>query len=64
FGAANRYWLTPRLLTTNVTAGENIRALQLLCASVSIEIGLGFVVICVVAVLGLLQPPEHFHHAM
>lgn len=61
FGAANRYWLTPRLLTTNVSK-KNARALRLLCTSVSIEIALGVVVICVVAVLGQLAPPEHEHH--
>jgi copper resistance protein D len=52
FGAANRYWLTPRLLPTNVPTEKNARALRLLCTSVSIEIALGVVVICVVAVLG------------
>jgi copper resistance protein D len=51
FGAVNRYWLTPRLLPTNVPTDEDTRSLRLLCASVSIEIALGLVVICVVAVL-------------
>ena len=31
FGAANRYWLTPRLLPTNVPAEKHARALRLLC---------------------------------
>jgi putative copper resistance protein D len=62
FGAANRYWLTPRLLPTNVPMGKNPTALRLLCASVSIEIALGLLVICVVAVLGQLPPPGHEHH--
>jgi putative copper resistance protein D len=62
FGAANRYWLTPRLLPTNVATEEDTRALRLLCASVSLEIVLGMIVICVVAVLGLLPPPGHEHH--
>jgi putative copper resistance protein D len=62
FGAANRYWLTPLLLPSNVPMEENTRALRLLCASVSIEIALGLVVICVVAVLGQLPPPGHEHH--
>jgi copper resistance protein D len=62
FGAANRYWLTPRLLPTNVPTEKHTRALRLLCASVSLEIALGLVVICVVAVLGQLQPPGHMHH--
>jgi copper resistance protein D len=52
FGAANRYWFTPRLLPTNVPTEDNTRALRLLCASVSLEIALGLVVICVVAILG------------
>jgi copper resistance protein D len=64
FGAANRYWLTPRLLPTNVPTGENARTLRLLCTSVSIEIALGLVVICVVAILGQLPPPGHMHHAV
>ena len=62
FGAANRYWLTPRLLPTNGSTKEDIRALRLLCASVSLEIALALVVICVVAVLGQLPPPGHMHH--
>jgi putative copper resistance protein D len=62
FGAINRYRLTPRLLPTNAHAEPDSRALRLLCASVSIEIALGLVVICVVAVLGQLQPPGHMHH--
>ena len=62
FGAANRYWLTPRLLPGNVPTEEGNRSLRLLCASVSIEIALGLIVICVVAVLGLLPPPGHEHH--
>ena len=62
FGAANRYWLTPRLLPGNVPTEEGSRSLRLLCASVSIEIALGLIVICVVAVLGLLPPPGHEHH--
>jgi len=61
FGAANRYWLTPRLLPTHATE-EDTRALRLLCASVSLEIVLGLVVICVVAILGQLPPPGHMHH--
>ena len=62
FGAANRYWFTPRLLPTNVPTEEDTRALRLLCASVSLEIALGLVVICVVAILGQLPPPGHEHH--
>ena len=62
FGAANRYWLTPRLLPTHAATEEDTTALRLLCASVSLEIALGLVVICVVAILGQLPPPGHMHH--
>jgi len=62
FGAANRYWFTPQLLPIGATTGENSRSLRLLCTSVAIEITLGLVVICVVAVLGQLPPPRHEHH--
>ncbi len=62
FGAANRYWLTPRLLPTDVPLKKDTQALRLLCVSVSFEIVLGLVVICVVAVLGQLPPPGHTHH--
>ena len=62
FGAANRYWFTPRLLPSDVRTEKGNRSLRLLCASVSIEIALGLIVICVVAVLGLLPPPGHEHH--
>jgi copper resistance protein D len=62
FGAANRYWLIPRLLPTNVPSAEDARALRLLCASVSLEIALGLIVIFVVAILGQLEPPGHMHH--
>ena len=58
FGAANRYWLTPRLLPTNVPTEKNARALRLLCTSVSIEIALGVVVIWVVAVPGAVSTPR------
>jgi copper resistance protein D len=62
FGAANRYWLTPRLLPTHAATEEDTGALRLLCTFVSIEIALGLVVICVVAILGQLPPPGHMHH--
>lgn len=62
FGAVNRYRLTPRLRATDVPAAEDTRPLRLLCASVSIEIALGLIVICVVAPLGQLPPPGHDHH--
>ena len=62
FGAANRYWLTPRLLPTHAATEGDTRAVRLLCVSVSLEIVLGLVVICVVAILGQLPPPGHMHH--
>ena len=62
FGAVNRYRLTPRLRATDVPAAEDTRPLRLFCASVSIEIALGLIVICVVAALGQLPPPGHDHH--
>jgi putative copper resistance protein D len=64
FGATNRYWLTPRLSHANVPMEKDSPALRLLCAFVSIEIVLGLVVICVVAILGQLPPPGHIHHAV
>ena len=63
FGAVNRYWLTPRLRPAAGNSEAESRALRLLCASVSIEIALGLVVMLVVAVLGQLPPPGHMHHA-
>ena len=63
-GKINRYWLTPRLLSSSVPSREKVGALRLLCASVSFEIAFGFIVICVVAVLGQLPPPGHMHHAV
>jgi putative copper export protein len=62
FGAANRYWLTPRLVSTDVPLREDSQALRRLCASVLFEIVLGLVAIGVVAVLGQLPPPGHMHH--
>ena len=63
FGAINRYWLTPRLLPAHAPARESTKALRLLCTSVSFEIAFGFLVFCVVAVLGQLPPPGHMHQA-
>ena len=63
FGAVNRYWLTPHLRPAAGNSEAESRALRLLCASVSIEIALGLVVMLVVAVLGQLPPPGHMHHA-
>lgn len=55
-GGANRYWLIPRL--AREAAGRvGARAISQIVAMASIELGLAFAVICVVAVLGQLQPP-------
>jgi putative copper export protein len=45
---------TPRLRVSD-------RALRLLCTSTGAEIVLGLIVICVVAVLGQLEPAGHMH---
>jgi putative copper resistance protein D len=52
FASVNRFWLTPRLRVSD-------RALRLLCTSTGAEIVLGLIVICVVAVLGQLEPAGH-----
>jgi copper resistance protein D len=54
FASVNRFWLTPRLPVSD-------RALRLLCTSTGAEIVLGLIVICVVAVLGQLEPAGHMH---
>ena len=54
FAGVNRFWLTPRLPVSD-------RALRLLCTSTGAEIVLGLIVICVVAVLGQLEPAGHMH---
>jgi putative copper resistance protein D len=54
FASVNRFWLTPRLPVSG-------KALSLLCTSTGAEIALGLIVICVVAVLGQLEPVGHMH---
>jgi putative copper resistance protein D len=54
FASVNRFWLTPRLPVSN-------KAPSLLCISTGAEIALGLIVICVVAVLGQLEPAGHMH---
>jgi len=54
FASVNRFWLTPRLPVSG-------KALSLLCTSTGAEIALGLIVICVVAVLGQLEPAGHMH---
>jgi putative copper resistance protein D len=56
FASVNRFWLTPRLPTNK---GE--KTARLLCISTAAEIALGLIVICVVAVLGQLEPAGHVH---
>jgi putative copper resistance protein D len=54
FAGVNRFWLTPRLPVSD-------KAQRLLCTSTGAEIALGLIVICVVAVLGQLEPAGHMH---
>jgi putative copper resistance protein D len=54
FASVNRFWLTPRLPVSD-------KALSVLCTSTGAEIALGLIVICVVAVLGQLEPAGHMH---
>jgi copper resistance protein D len=54
FASVNRFWLTPRLPVSD-------KALSLLCTSTGAEIALGLIVICVVAVLGQLEPAGPMH---
>jgi putative copper resistance protein D len=58
FAAANRLWLTPRLAVRQDTT-----ALRLLCRFTAVEVVLGVMVICVVALLGELPPGGHMHTA-
>lgn len=58
FAAANRLWLTPRL-----AARQDNPALRLLCRFTAVEVVLGVIVICVVALLGELPPGGHMHAA-
>ncbi len=62
FAGVNRFRLTPRL-AKSAASGSDDRAAQLLCWSTTAEIALGFLVICVVAVLGRTEPPGHQHAA-
>ena len=59
FASVNRFWLTPRLPTS-----REEKAAQLLCVSTTAEIALAFTVICVVAVLGQMEPAGHVHTMM
>src|SRR6185437_5093467 len=54
FASVNRFWLTPRLPVSD-------KAVSLLCISTGAEITLGLIVICIVAVLGQLEPAGHMH---
>jgi putative copper resistance protein D len=59
FAGVNRFWLTPQLPTSQ---GE--KTARQLCISTTAEIALGLIVICVVAVLGQLEPAGHVHTMM
>ena len=59
FASVNRFWLTPRLATSQ---GE--KTARLLCISTTAEIALGLIVVCIVAVLGQLEPAGHVHTMM
>ena len=59
FASVNRFWLTRRLPTRQ---GE--KTARLLCISATAEIALGLIVVCVVAVLGQLEPAGHVHTMM
>jgi putative copper resistance protein D len=59
FAGVNRFWLTPQLPTSQ---GE--RTARQLCISTTAEIALGLIVVCVVAVLGQLEPAGHVHTMM
>jgi copper resistance protein D len=56
FAGVNRFWLTPQLPTRQ---GE--KTARQLCISTTAEIALGLIVVCVVAVLGQLEPAGHVH---
>jgi putative copper resistance protein D len=62
FAGVNRFRLTPRLAKSAGTPSDD-NAPRLLCWSTAAEIALGFLVICVVAVLGGTEPPGHQHAA-
>lgn len=64
FAAVNRFWLTPRLRMNDAHAETGNKTLRLLCFFAAMEVALGIIVICVVAVLGQLPPPGHAHMAM
>jgi putative copper resistance protein D len=59
FASVNRFWLTPQLPTSQ---GE--KTARQLCISTTAEIALGLIVVCVVAVLGQLEPAGHVHTMM
>ena len=55
--AANRYRLAPRLKLALESRGDTTRAVRALKNSVSLETGLGFLVLLAVGALGTLPPP-------
>jgi putative copper resistance protein D len=58
FAGANRFWLTPRLSATLEGRGHLRTSVSALRMSVLIETTLGFVVLAMVAWLGVLPPPD------
>ena len=57
FAGANRFWLTPKLSATLEGRGHLRTAVNALRVSVLVETALGFVVLAMVAWLGVLPPP-------
>lgn len=55
-GAVNLLWLRPRLGAAGAPESEKARAAAGLRRNVWVELGLGMVIVLVVAVLGLMQP--------
>jgi putative copper resistance protein D len=58
FAAANRVWLTPQLAPA-VKTGERSCAAHALTRNTMFEIALGFLIFCIVGVLGTLHPAVH-----
>lgn len=58
FAVVNRIWLTPQL-APSVKAAERRCAARALTRNTLLEIALGFLIFCVVAVLGTLHPAIH-----
>jgi putative copper resistance protein D len=55
--AANRLWLTPRLLRKSLSASSSQDALRQLRRNSLIEAGLGTAILFIVGALGTMSPP-------